>query len=380
MRALNGIKVIDLSRLFPGPYCSMILGDLGADVLRIEDPRYAAEGAGMPTVMRNKRHMTLNLKDPKGREIFYRLARETDVVLEGFRPGVAERLEIDYPRLKSLNEGIVYCSVTGYGQNGPYKDLVGHDINYLSFGGILGLCGEPGGRPVIPPVQIADVAAGGMYAALGIMAALIFRQKTGGGQYLDISMLDGIIAMLPVPATLFWSSGADPKKSDSLLCGRYPCYNVYETRDGEYVSLGALEGRFWAALCRKFKCEDYIPYQYDEGEKRLEIMNFLRQTFKTKTCGQWMEELKGLDVCIGKVLCLREALEDPQVRARRMVVEFQEEGGGKINLLASPIKLSETPPDIRLAPAAFGQHTDEVLQGLGFSPGEIENMRRAEVI
>ncbi len=379
MRALEGIKVLDLSRLFPGPYCSMILGDLGADVLRIEDPRYAAEGPGIPTVMRNKRHMTLNLKHSRAKEIFYRLVREADVVLEGFRPGVAERLEIDYPRLKSMNDRIVYCSVSGYGQDGPYRDLVGHDVNYLSFGGVLGLCGDAGCKPVIPPIQIADMAAGGMYSALGIMAALIFRGKTGRGQYIDISMLDGIIAMLPVPATQFWSAGKEPQKGDSLLCGRYPCYNVYETRDGEYISLGALEGRFWAVLCRHLKCEDYIPYQYDEGEKRLEILNFLRQTFRGKTSDEWMAELKDLDVCIGKVLCLKEALENPQVRRRKMVTEFQDAQKGKISLLSSPIKLSETPPDIRRGPAAFGEHTAEVLQGLGFSAVEIEDMKREGV-
>src|SRR4030043_1548495 len=177
MRALEGIKVFDLSRLFPGPYCSMILADLGADVLRIEERRFEGEGPGMPTVMRNKRHMTLNLKHPKGREMFYRLAREADVVLEGFRPDVAERLEIDYARLKTMNEKLIYCSVTGYGQDGPYKDMVGHDINYLSFGGVLGLTGEPGRNPVIPPIQVADMAAGGVYGALGSMGAVTAPQE-----------------------------------------------------------------------------------------------------------------------------------------------------------------------------------------------------------
>ena len=380
MRVLEGIKVLDLSRLFPGPYCSMILADLGADVLRIEDRRFEEEGPGMPTVMRNKRHMTLNLKHPKGRGIFYRLIREADVVLEGFRPGVVERLEIDYARLKTINEKLIYCSVTGYGQDGPYKDMVGHDINYLSFGGVLGLTGEPGRKPVIPPIQVADMAAGGMYAALGIMAALIVRQKTGKGQYIDISMLDGIIAMLPFLVSLFWGQGMNLQRGDTLLSGRYPCYNVYETKDGEFLSIGALEHRFWVVLCQKLGREDYIAHQFDEGEKRAEIFQFLRQTFRGKTREEWMKELKDLDVCIGKVLHLDEALHDPQVKHRKMVVEFSDPQKGNMKFLASPIKLSATPPDIRLAPAKFGEHTVDVLQELGYEELEIEGLKREGVI
>jgi crotonobetainyl-CoA:carnitine CoA-transferase CaiB-like acyl-CoA transferase len=380
MRALEGIRILDLSRLFPGPYCSMILADLGADVLRIEDRRFEGEGPGMPTVMRNKRHMTLNLKHPQGQEIFFRLARRADVILEGFRPGVTERLGIDYERMKEVDERLIYCSVTGYGQDGPYRNMVGHDINYLSFGGILGLTGEPGGKPVIPPIQVADMAAGGMYAALGIMAALIVRQKTGRGQYIDISMMDGVMALLPFPASLFWGSAKIPQRGDTLLSGGFPCYSVYETRDGEYISLGALEPRFWSALCRKLGREDYIPYQYDEGEKRSEIFLFLRETFGCRSREEWMKELRELDVCFGKVLHLDEAFQDPQAIHRKMVTEFEDGKKGKMSLLSSPIRLSETPPDIRLAPAGFGEHTEEVLRELGFKHEEIEEMKREGVV
>jgi len=379
MRVLEGIKVLDLSRLFPGPYCSMILADLGADVLRIEDRRFEEEGPGMPTVMRNKRHMTLNLKHPKGQEIFFQLARGADVILEGFRPGVTERLGIDYARLKKINDGLIYCSVTGYGQDGPYMDMVGHDINYLSFGGVLRLMGEPGRKPVIPPIQIADMAAGGMYGAIGIMAALIVRQKTGKGQYIDISMLDGVIAMQPFPASLFWDSEKVPRGGDTLLSGRFPCYNVYETKDGEYISLGALEPRFWSVLCKKLGREDYIAHQYDEGEKRPEIFRFLQQAFKEKTREEWMDELKDLEVCFGKVLHLDETFKDPQVVHRKMIVELHDEKKGKVKLLASAVKMSETPADIRRAPASFGEHTDEVLQELGFEKEEIEQIKREGV-
>jgi len=380
MRALDGIKVLDLSRLFPGPYCSMILADLGAEVLRIEDRRFQGEGPGMPTVMRNKRHMTLNLKHPKGLEVFCRMAREADVLLEGFRPGVTDRLGIGYERMKRLNPKLIYCSVTGYGQDGPYKDMVGHDINYLSFGGVLGLTGEPGRKPVIPPIQVADMAAGGMYAAIGILAALFARQTTGKGQYIDISMMDGIVAMLPFPASLLWGLGKTPQRGDTLLSGRFPCYSVYQTKDGEYISIGALEPRFWVELCKKLGREDFIPLQYDEGDKRGEIFLFLEKTFRGKTRDDWMEELKDLDVCIGKVLHLDEAFKDPQVVHRKMVTEFDDPKKGKMKLLSSPIKMSATPPGIRRAPAGFGQHTEEVLRELGFKEEEIRQMKKEGVV
>ena len=380
MRALEGIKILDLSRLFPGPYASMILADLGADVLRIEDRRFAGEGPGMPTVMRNKRHMTLNLKHPQGKEIFFRLAREADVVLEGFRPGVTRRLGIEYESIRGVNEKIIYCSVTGYGQDGPYRDMVGHDINYLSFGGVLGLNGDTGGAPVVPPIQVADMAAGGMNAALGILAALIARQRTGRGQYIDISMLDGVVAMLPFPASMLWSLGQSPRRGDTLLSGRYPCYQVYETKDGGFISIGALEPRFWEALCKKLGREDFIPAQYDEGEKRAEMFSCLRETFKKKNREEWMGELQDLDVCVGKVLDLEETFRDPQVVCRRMVTEFQDAGKGKMKLLSSPVKLSETPPDIRAAPAEFGEHTGEVLRELGYNADQIAEMKRTGVV
>jgi crotonobetainyl-CoA:carnitine CoA-transferase CaiB-like acyl-CoA transferase len=380
MRALEGIRVLDLSRLFPGPYCSMILADMGADVLRIEDQRFQGEGPGMPTVMRNKRHMTLNLKHPQGLDIFCRMARKADVVLEGFRPGVADRLGIGYEQMKKQNEKLIYCSVTGYGQDGPYKNMVGHDINYLSFGGVLGLTGEAGRKPVIPPIQVADMAAGGMYAAIGILTALFVRQKTGKGQYIDISMMDGIVAMLPFPASLLWGTQKAPRRGDSLLSGRFPCYSVYETKDGEYISIGALEPRFWMELCRKLGREDYIPLQYDEGEKRGEIFLFMEKTFKGKTRDEWLEELKDLDVCIGKVLHLEETFKDPQVVQRKMVTEFEDPKKGKMKLLSSPIKMSATPPDIRRGPAEFGEHTGEVLKELGFKEEEIRQMKKEGVV
>jgi len=258
--------------------------------------------------------------------------------------------------------------------------MVGHDINYLSFGGVLGLNGEGGGKPVIPPIQVADMAAGGMYAALGILAALFARQKTGEGQYIDISMLDGIVAMLPFLASLYWGPAKIPRGGETLLNGRYPCYSVYETKEGKYISIGALEARFWKALCRKMGREEFIPWQYDEGEKREKMFLFFREAFKKRTREEWMEEFKESDVCFGKVLSLEEAFQDPQVLSRQMVTDFVDAKKGEMKLLSSAIKLSATPPDIRTAPVSFGENTEEVLQRLGFSSAEISELKRAGVV
>jgi crotonobetainyl-CoA:carnitine CoA-transferase CaiB-like acyl-CoA transferase len=380
IKPLEGLKVLDLSRLLPGPYCSMILADFGAEVLRIEDRRFEEEGTGMKTVMRNKRHMTLNLKHPKGKEIFYTLAKDADVLLEGFRPGVAERLGIGYPQLKQRNPRLIYCSLTGYGQDGPYSGMVGHDINYLSFAGVLGLTGRLDSPPVIPATQIADIAAGGMNAAIGILLAVIMRERTGKGQYIDISMMDGSVAMLPFMANLYWEGGMVPGRGNTMLTGRYPCYSVYETKNGQYISLGALERRFWVALCKKLGREDFIPYQFAEGEKREEIFYFLRKTFSQKTRPEWMEELKELDICFGKILDLPEVFQDPQVRHRGLIAEYVHPTKGKINLLAPAVKMSEVSWEVQVPPASFGEHTEEVLKKLGYGEGEIEDLKREGVI
>ena len=379
-KPLEGLKVLDLSRLLPGPYCSMILADFGAEVLRIEDRRFEEEGAGMPTVMRNKRHMTLNLKHPKGKEIFYALAKDSDVVLEGFRPGVTERLEIGYAQLKEQNPRLIYCSLTGYGQDGPYSGMVGHDINYLSFAGVLELTGRPDGPPVIPGTQIADIAAGGMNAAIGILLAVIMREKTGKGQYIDISMMDGAVAMLPFVANLYWEGGRVPGRGDTMLSGRYPCYSIYETKDGQYISIGALERRFWVTLCKKLGGEDFIPHQFDEGERREEIFSFFRKTFGKKTRQEWMEELKELDICFGKILKLPEVLQDPQVRHRGLIAEYVHPTKGKSHCLSPAIKMSEVSWEIRVPPASFGEHTEELLKKMGYREGEIEGLKKEGVI
>ncbi|MGA7143615.1 MAG: CaiB/BaiF CoA-transferase family protein, partial [Desulfobacterales bacterium] len=234
--SLSNILVLDLSRLLPGPFCSMILADHGARVISVEDRRFLSDDFFISTVNRNKEHMTLNLKTPQGKEIFFRLAAKADVLMEGFRPGVVHRLGIDYDTVNNINPGIIYCSITGYGQNGTYRNRAGHDVNFMAYSGVLDLMGEPDRPPSIPVVQVADIAGGGMNAAIGILLALFARERTGKGQYIDISMTDGMISLLSLDLFLYQHTGESPKRGESTLSHRFAFYNTYETADGRYIS------------------------------------------------------------------------------------------------------------------------------------------------
>ena len=377
--ALAGITTIDLSRMLPGPYCSMILADHGARVIAIEDKRFLPDAVFLSTVNRNKEHMTLNLKTKKGREIFLKLVEDADVLLEGFRPGVTKRLRVDYETIKEMNPRIIYCSITGYGQNGPYRDMAGQDVNYLSFAGILDLIGEKDGPPCIPGIQIADLVGGGMNAAIGILLALVARERSGKGQYIDISMTDGMIGLLPVPLDFFQRYGKVPQKSDTLLSHRYACYNVYETADERYISIGALENRFWQNFCNVLGVPEYAPLQYDD-DCREEILEFFRKVFKKKTLEQWIKELGDKDVCWGKVQSFTEILNDPLFRARDMVGEVKNDSGEPETVLGIPVKLSDTPGSVRKASVGFGESTRKILGELGYADDQIEEFFEKGII
>ena len=383
MMPLDDVRILDLSRLAPGPFCSMLLADLGADVLVIEPPPDSKAGQGpnlgrgveaYNALGRNKRSMILNLRDDDARAVFYTLVESADVVLEGFRPGVVQRLKVDYETLREKNPRLVYCSLSGYGQTGPYAGMVGHDINYISIGGALGMIGWPDQPPAIPMNVIADFAAGGLHAAYGILAALHARERTGRGQFVDIAMSDGVLYLLASAVSGYYATGRAPQAGATVLNGSVPHYNVYQCGDGGWISLGSLEPHFWANLCRAMGREEFIAHQYD-AEKRDEIFAHFRQQFKTKTRDEWFEILKQTDICAAPVYSLGEALNDPHNLARNMVVEVEHPAVGKVKQVGIATKLSDTPGAVRAPAPAPGQHTDEVLASLGFDAEQISALR-----
>lgn len=376
--SLSGIKVLDLSRLLPGPYCSMLLADHGAEVISIEDRRFEKDNLFFHTLYRNKKHLSLNLKTEKGKEIFSQLAAESDVIIEGFRPGVAVRLGVDFDTIHRRFPAIVYCSISGYGQNGPWVDRAGHDINYLSASGILDLIGPKDGPPSIPGIQIADIG-GSMNAIIGILLALIARDRTGKGQYVDISMTDGLLGFLSLPHYFYCQSERPPIRSQELLSHRYACYNTYGTADNRFIAVGALEHRFWKQLCGALDLERYTDFQFDE-QKREEIIEALQKVFQTKNADSWERYFHDLDVCCTMILTFEEVLDHPLFEEREMVVEFAHHDNGQKKTLGIPIKLSATPGALRSAPARFGQHNKEILTGLGYSEAQISEFISQKII
>jgi len=377
--ALSGITVLDLSRLLPGPYCSMVLADHGARVIVIEDRRFAGEAELSQSVHRNKSHMTLNLKSEAGRSLFLHMAKTADVVLEGFRPGVTRRLGVDYESVSAVNPGIIYCSITGYGQTGPYAGHVGHDVNYLSIAGVLDLIGEKDRAPCIPGVQIADIAGGGQNGVIGILLALYARKTTGKGQYIDISMTDGAFSLLSLAAHLKQMSGMPVNRSDFMLSHRYGCYNTYETADKRYISIGAVENRFWQKLCDYFDAPEYGPLQYDD-ERREEIKAFMRERFREKPLAEWEAVLSGLEICWAPVRKLDEALSSELFRQRDMVAELTYPDGRTGKAIGVPVKLSDTPGAVAAPPPDFGADTRRVLREYGCTDEEIADYEDKGVI
>ena len=386
---LEGIRVLDLSRLLPGGFCSLLLADFGADVVKVEDtgvgdyirwspPHYegAHESAGSAMFLalnRNKRSIRLDLKNERGREALLRLVRTHDVVLESFRPGVLDRLGVGYERMREENPGLVFCAISGYGQDGSTRGASGHDMNYLGLIGLLGLTGERGGEPVQAAGQIADLGGGALMAAFGIMAALHEREQSGEGQLVDVSMADGALSWLSMVAATHFADGTVPHRGELPLAGALVCYRPYECSDG-WVSLGALEPKFWQAFCRGVDREDLIASQFERpgSQAHSEVCDI----FKARSRADWEAFASSHDCCLEPVLELDEALSSELVAERGMVVEIEQPGVEQpIRQLGLPVKLSRTPGEhARLPGPALGEHTEELLLAAGYSEAEVADL------
>ncbi len=374
---MSGIRILDLSRLLPGPYLTKLLTDLGAEVIKIETPlagdytRLAPPEMGLgglyETLNRGKQSLALNYRNPRGHQLFMGLAKTADVILEGFRPGTAERHGIGYEDIKALKPDIIYCSLSGYGQEGPYRGQAGHDINYEALGGALALNAQPGEKPVPFGLPMADLS-GAMLAGIAILGALFGRERTGQGAYLDMALLDGVLSwMTPLAGAAFFS-GFELSAGSHPLLGGLPCFNIYQAADGKYLTLAALEPTFWQAFCQVVGRDDLLPRQFDRTIKE-EIADIFRQ----KGQQEWLEAFEGTDGCVEAVNSFAEMLAHPQVRARGYV---QEEAGKPVRL-ESPFVFARRALD----PApSLGQHTRKILRELGVSDEEMKVLAEKNII
>ncbi|MBO0789678.1 MAG: CoA transferase, partial [Ktedonobacteraceae bacterium] len=345
-------------------------------------PPHGPGGMGLTflAINRNKRSITLNLKTPRGRELFLRLVEKADVVLESFRPGVLERLELDYERLKAVNPGIIYCAISGYGQDGPYRLRAGHDLNYAGYAGLLHYNRGGRGEPAMPATQLGDLAGGSYMAITGILAALVGRAQSGEGRMVDVSMTEGVLSLLPLFSSTYLNTGKTPVPGTSPLDGGLPCYNIYETRDGKHVTLAALEPKFWHTFCTRIGHLELLPFHMPVGPgERDEAINALRNIFKTRTRDEWVAELADLDTCLGPVYSLDEAFNDVHMQARS-VITSSEVAGEELRTLASFPRISDTTQEQRYAPPQLGEHSEEILREAGFSLEEIAQFREEGVI
>jgi alpha-methylacyl-CoA racemase len=380
---LAGIRVLDLTRLLPGPMCTLYLADLGADVIKIEDTAagdYARSLAASPGVApprmsawyrainRNKRSLAVDLKCADGHAVFLALARHADVIVEGFRPGVVHALRVGYEQIRSVNPRVVYCSLSGYGQTGPRTLEAGHDVNYLGYAGVLEYTGARGGPPALANLQIADLLGGAASAAIGILGALLGAQRHGAGRYIDVAMADAVLAHQIFSLGSLEDGGRVAPRGDDLLTGGVPCYGVYETRDGRWLAVGALEAKFWRLLCDALARPDLVPLQFAVGDEGERVRAALAAIFRTQTRDDWCARLAGVDCCVTPVLAFDEALADPQFAARG-VVQRRPDGSRQY---APPFTFAPSAFSIARDAPAQGEHSRDVLREAGYPDAAID--------
>jgi alpha-methylacyl-CoA racemase len=392
-KPLSGVRVLDLTRLLPGPMATLHLADMGADVVKIEDVGagdYAREMGPMrepkpgsadrpdsiffQLVNRNKRAIRLDLKHPQGHDAFLRLARSAEVVVEGFRPGVMAKLGLDYAAVAAANPRIVYCSITGYGQDGPYAQRAGHDINYIGYAGVADQIGTEA-APLVPNFQIADLLGGALVPAMGILAALIDARSSGRGRHVDVAMTDAVLAHAIFPLLGSFERGKAPGRGTGMLDGGLPCYNVYRTRDGRFMAVGALERKFWETLCDVLGCPELKAKHLVYGDEARPVKERVAAIFSARTQREWTGIFDLADCCVSPILTIGEAVAGEQARARGMT-EVRED----LTQLALPVKFSEFSFNIGRAAPKRGEHSDEILREAGYLDAEIEALRKKGVI
>ncbi len=390
-RPLDGIRVLDLSRLLPGPYASHILASFGADVIKIEKPgegdymrEYLPQTQGFNatflTINRGKRSISLDLRKPAGQEVFRALVERSDVVLDGFRPGVMEKLGLGYEALSEVNPKIIYAALTGYGQTGPNARQAGHDLNYLALSGMLDLLGDGEGVPLVPGIQIADVAAGALPTVIGILLALQHRNKSKAGQLVDVSMFDSLLGLMPVQIANYTATKRRPKRGQERLFGRYACYNIYPVRNGRFMVVAALEPKFWAALCNAIDREDLIQDQYVEGHAQDILIAELTRIFQKKQVDEWMEIFVDVDACVTEVREISRSVQDDHAAQRGLITPIRGKDGEVYEQLGVFPKLSDAPGYIAGDAPLRGQHTRQILRSLKYPAKQIDDMVAAKIV
>ena len=385
-KPLSGVTILDFSQYLPGPLCSQHLGDMGADVIKVESRKGGDLSRPSPNgetsrmfllVNRNKRSLSIDLRQPEGVEIVHRLVRTLDVVIDGFRPGVMDRLGVGYEALSAINPKLVFCAITGYGQNSPLAAMGGHDINYQSLSGALEQSGQAGGPPAAGGFQIGDIAGGTLSAAMGILAALFDAQRSGQGRFVDVAMTDAAMAhmVMPLAAMQTYGQGRPVPRGEDFTSGRLPCYGIYETADGRHLALGALEPQFWKAFCDAANRPDLVAkgWLLEEpaaGQAKSEIAALVQ----SRSLAEWAALLQNVDACSSPVLRLDEVLQHHHTRARGMLVAGTTPEGKPYEQFAFPIKMSGFQFEVQQAPPALGQHNQSILQSLGYSPEDISTL------